>query len=268
MVASLVPFSFGETRLCEAAWIDGKPYFTRRAIGEWLGYNNPRIAISKIVNRNPHLRDPRWATVTNLVTVENGRIVRREQEVYDLIGLQLIINKSNQTKAIKFQVAAAQLVVAYLNGEISYNPTKKLQKCGHGRFFSPERHAVAEELRRVMENELWPECRKTAFLTKFARKHGLSFTTVWRMMKKIERGEDPAMLGFGTRGKTERSEALIKELKLIYSVDPEPWQRGGKKEFINNLAERHGVSVYTALRLAAECRPAERKGENGVRQTH
>jgi hypothetical protein len=115
---ALIPFRFQGVKLKEACWLEGKPYFTRKAIGEWLEYVKPRpdVAIAKIVDRNPHIRQ--FATVTKLVTVEGGREVSRDLEVYDPIGLQLIINKSNQPKALAFQIAVAHMVLAYMKGEL------------------------------------------------------------------------------------------------------------------------------------------------------
>lgn len=112
----MVPFCFEGMALKESCWLKGHPYFTRRAIGEWLEAEHPRQYIRKIVERNPHIRT--FATVVNLGTVEGDRQVTRKVEVYDPVGLQLIINKSDLPKAIEFQVAAAHLVYAYMRGEL------------------------------------------------------------------------------------------------------------------------------------------------------
>lgn len=127
--AALGAFRFREIQLNESCWVNGRPYFTPKAIGEWLEYAKPYFAVRKIIDRNPHIRT--FATVVKLTTVEGnrtipklgivegGREVTREVEVYDPIGLQLIINKSNQPKAVLFQVAAAELVWAYFNEELT-----------------------------------------------------------------------------------------------------------------------------------------------------
>ncbi len=112
----LMTFSYEGIRLKESCWIEGKPYFTMLAIGEWLEYKFPQQAIVKIIERNPHINQ--FRTVVKLTTVEGTRNVTREVEVYDPIGLQLIINKSNQPKAIAFQVAVAHLVYDYVTGNL------------------------------------------------------------------------------------------------------------------------------------------------------
>lgn len=116
---SLIPFAFEGMAIRESCWLDGKPYFTRRAIGEFLEYPHPRQAVEKIIKRNPHISDPRWSrTVPNLGTVEGGREVARDLEVYDPIGFQLIIFESRQPKAKAYKIAAAHLVYAYMRGEL------------------------------------------------------------------------------------------------------------------------------------------------------
>jgi len=129
-------FNYEGLRIKESCWIAGKPHFTARAIGEWLEYRFPQQAITKIVERNSHIKQ--FATVVILTTVEGGREVTREIEVYDPIGLQLIINKSNQPKAVLFQVAVAHLVVDYINGDI--RPSKWSQR---GEFLSAARQALS-----------------------------------------------------------------------------------------------------------------------------
>ena len=123
---NITPFIYKDIVLQEACWIEGKPYFTRRAIGEFLEYDNPQKAIDKIVERNPHLDDPDWSTTVNLTVVEGSRIVTRDTRVYDPIGLQLIIFESRQPKARAYKVAVAHLVYALMTGGIK--PSKWSQK--------------------------------------------------------------------------------------------------------------------------------------------
>lgn len=119
MDKDIKPFYFKNIKLQESCWIDGKPYFTRLAIGEFLEYSNPQKSIDKIVERYPYLNSQTWSTTVKLTAVEGSRTVERDTRVYDPIALQLIINKSNQPKAIAFQVAVANLVVAYMNGSLT-----------------------------------------------------------------------------------------------------------------------------------------------------
>lgn len=71
----LIPFVYQAIAIQEACWIDGKPYFTRRAIGEVLGARHPQDYIKKIVKRNPHIQV--FSTGVNLSLVEGGRTITR-----------------------------------------------------------------------------------------------------------------------------------------------------------------------------------------------
>lgn len=111
----MVHFQFEGMALKEACWMDGKPYFTGRSIGEFLEYANPGRDINRIVQRNPHINDSRWSVVARLATTDGKQYRIR---IYDPIGLQLIIFESQQPKAIQFKIAAAHLVHAYMTGDL------------------------------------------------------------------------------------------------------------------------------------------------------
>ncbi len=50
------PFLFQQVHLEESCWIENTPYFTRRAIGEWLEYDiRKRDPIGHILRKNPHI---------------------------------------------------------------------------------------------------------------------------------------------------------------------------------------------------------------------
>lgn len=180
---ALIPFSFKEVRLKESCWIEGKPYFTRRAIGEWLGYRNPVKAISKLVDQNPHIKQfattlnlrvtdefKRVYSVTKSDTEQHTRTREIETEVYNPIGLQLIINKSNQPKALAYQIAVAHLVVAYMKGElIPVSPIEiKLNDLVNLR---PQSRRRAEAVRKV------------------ASELGLSTRTIYEYLQRLEHNE-------------------------------------------------------------------------------
>ncbi|MBI5815907.1 MAG: hypothetical protein HZB29_09890 [Nitrospinae bacterium] len=129
--AALAPraFDFDGERLQEACWINGKPYFTRRAIGEWLEYENPQKAVDNIISRNPHISDPRWSSTLNLrvelTTGKGGNSTyerESEQEVYSPVGLQLIVFESGQPKAREYKIWVANLVHAFMSGELKEPP--------------------------------------------------------------------------------------------------------------------------------------------------
>ena len=107
----LRPFNYEYgVSISESITINGTPYFTGRAIGEWLGYEHPRKAVNKIIERNPHIDNPEWATDVKLTSVEGDREVVRTIRVYNPAGLQLIVFESNQPRAIEYKIAVAKMV--------------------------------------------------------------------------------------------------------------------------------------------------------------
>lgn len=188
---NIIPFSFQGMALRESCWIDGKPYFTRRAIGEFLGYERPRAAIHHILTRNPYIL--KYRTVVNLTTVEAsptvsnletvggqqtvvksttvevGRTVSRELEVFDPIGLQCIFFESHQPKAIQYKVAAAELIWALINGDLK--PSKWSLK---GDLVSAARQILS-----------LPEGRKRrALVVDLAAREGCTATNAYRRIFK------------------------------------------------------------------------------------
>ena len=65
-----VPFSWGEISLSQTVQINGIPHVTRRAVGEWLEYAEPRKAIDKLVERNQHIEK---RSVTVNMTATDGK---------------------------------------------------------------------------------------------------------------------------------------------------------------------------------------------------
>jgi len=115
MTTTLVPFVHDAIRLQEACWVNGRPHFTRRAIGQWLGYRHPQKAVDNLIGRCPHLRDPRWSVALKLRGTDGKEY---DHEVVDPIGLQLILFESRQRKAIEYKIAVASLVWAYMSGQL------------------------------------------------------------------------------------------------------------------------------------------------------
>ena len=102
------PFSWGDISLSESVYVDGVPHVTRRAIGEWLEYGEPKKAIQTILERNPALDE--YSTVLNLRTVDGKN---REVSVYSPVGFLLIVMESGQPKAHAMKLAVAKFVTHF-----------------------------------------------------------------------------------------------------------------------------------------------------------
>lgn len=164
--SDFLPFQFEGMRLQEACFISGNPYFTGRAIGEFLEYDHPDRAIHKTVERNTHIKE--FSTLVILTNVEGKRDVTREVRVYDPIGLQLIINKSNQPKALAFQIAVAHLVLAFMQGKIK------------PKVWSPDRIAA---IKQILSHP--PTFRRSELVRDLAVREGKTGATVYNWIEKI-----------------------------------------------------------------------------------
>ena len=95
-----------------------KEYFmTRDQIGTALGYSDPRIAITKIHNRNKDRLD-KFSTSTNLVTVEGNRSVSRDTIIYSSKGIYEICRFSRQPKADAFMDWVWNIIDNLRTGEL------------------------------------------------------------------------------------------------------------------------------------------------------
>lgn len=121
---SLTPFAWGEIELSETIQIDGVPHATKTAIGEWLDYADPRDAINKIIERNPHLR--RWSVAVKL-TATDGK--NYDSEVFHPVGFLLIVMESGQPIAHAMKQVVAEFVHRYAGPQkLSFRETDALQK--------------------------------------------------------------------------------------------------------------------------------------------
>jgi hypothetical protein len=99
------PFTWGDIALSQVVYIDGIPHATKQAIGEWLEYGDPRLAINKLLERNPHI--DHYSTEVKLTSVDGKN---RDTKVYHPIGFLLIVMESGQPKALACKVAVAEFV--------------------------------------------------------------------------------------------------------------------------------------------------------------
>jgi len=167
---NITPFIYQGIALQESCWIDGVPFFTRRAIGEWLEYPHPKQAIEKIIRRHPYIEDSRWCSVVpNLGTTWGTQTIQKEQRVYNPIGLQLIVFESHRPKAIQYKIAVANLVWALMNGEIK--PSKWSQK-----------DDLVSAARQILS---LPQGQKRGTLVRdLAERDGVSLQTAYRRVNK------------------------------------------------------------------------------------
>lgn len=104
-MSQIQAFNWGEIALSQTVFIENIPHATGRAIGEWLEYDDPVRAMSKLLDRNSYIEH--YSTVVNLTTVDSKN---RDTRVYHPIGFLLIVMESGQPKAQAMKVAVAEFV--------------------------------------------------------------------------------------------------------------------------------------------------------------
>jgi len=227
---NIIPFIYNDIALHEACWVDDKPYFTRRAIGEFLEAKNPYTYVRFIVNRNPHIKV--FSTRFNLNLVEGQKTVTREVEVYDPIGFQLILMKSNLPKAVQFQIAAAHLVYAFMRGEIS--PPKNIRT-----------HRLYLECREALK--MTPYHDRPVAVQYIAEQSGKPLKTVYGILKRIEQGATSTdRRGCNRKGKhAYLSNDTVKAIERLCIDNP----RMTAKEIIQRVPHADCSSKATVCRI-------------------
>ena len=196
---NIVRFNFQGIELRESIWIDGKPYFTRRAIGEFLEYKRPQDQVDYIVRRNPYIKA--FSTTVDLRVVDKyprvdshvnptcesterkghsplnmrGESTERtrliETEVYGVVGFNLICMESNQPKAQERKIAASFLMEAYAEGKLV--PSKWSKK---GDFAAFEQILSAP-----------PNFKRKGLLADLAERDDISLSSAYRLVSKAGR---------------------------------------------------------------------------------
>ncbi|WP_153111527.1 hypothetical protein [Propionivibrio limicola] len=106
--AEVTPFVWGDIALSQTVMVDGVPHATRAAIGEWLEYDDPVRAISKLLERNSYIDD--HSVVVKLTTTDGKNY---DTSVYHPIGFLLIVMESGQPKSQAMKQAVAEFVWHY-----------------------------------------------------------------------------------------------------------------------------------------------------------
>lgn len=220
---NIIPFKYQGIALKESCWIDGVPFFTRRTIGEFLEYKHPRWAINNIINRNPHIDDPRWSTVLSLSTVEGDREVTRSAKIYNPIGLQLIIFESRQKKAIQYKIAVANLVWALMNGQLK--PSKWSQK-----------DDLVSAARQILS--LPHGLKRGALVRDLAERDGVSIQTAYRRVKRAT----------GQRLKTTKGRPICRKDKGSTRY---PEEKARVLTYIKEHPGTSGKKIHEILNIAA-----------------
>ena len=278
---SFYPFTFDQIQLKEACWINDEPCFTRRAIGEWLGYSRPQKAIDKIIERNPYI-DQFSQTIKLLVSQSTGertvhpqteRCVQEHSRQSDGYALE---HKSSGKASVpdSFREYAHSQNGQNYTREIEqhvYNPIGLQLIVFESR--QPKARAykilVANLVYAFMKGELKPprsiadlrlqaDCEAAARLRPYyerpeayrriAEKHGVSMSTIARWVKEIEAGKNPADKPYGKHLKGKRHYICDEDVKKIEQIAAEaPWM--SVKDIISMLPRVDYSAKATVARI-------------------
>jgi hypothetical protein len=115
---NIIPFKHSGVDISEACWLQDKvsmtymPYFTRKAIGEWLGARHPQKYVDNIIDRNPYIND--YSVNLNLRCADGKKY---DQNLLNPIGLQLVVMESDLPKAKDYKKAVARLIWEMSTGQ-------------------------------------------------------------------------------------------------------------------------------------------------------
>jgi len=168
---SFYPFIFQNIRLKEACWLDDTPYFTRRAIGEWLEYS-PKTqdrAIAKIIERNSYI--DQFSVLVKLTSTDGKKY---DQNVYNPIGFQLIVFESRQPKARAYKIMVAHLVYAFMKGDVQ--PPRNLEM-------------VRAQLQCEEASTFEIHSERAIAVKYLSGKYQKHIATIYRWIQRVDRGE-------------------------------------------------------------------------------
>jgi hypothetical protein len=195
-------FQFQNIKLNEACWIDGAPYFTSESIGEWLGYKSPEKDIVKIVEKNPIIKDFRQIII--LTDRWGKKDNKKTLEVYNPIGLQIIVNDLNQPGVKDFKKSVSRLVNAFVDKKLTPENTIAEQ--------SKDPRQIA--INRLKQIEEFPHGEKGYAMQQLADELGVKVNTLgaWKTQ-------------YNKTGKIEDKRKTQSARKTIESVHISRWKK-------------------------------------------
>lgn len=116
-------FKFNEIE-CNIYSKDNEMFMTGEQLGKVLGYSEPRIAISKITNRNEYLKDKEFSAVTKMVTPSGTQ----ETRVFTEDGIYEVTMLSKTETGKKFRKVVRGIIKSLRKGENKLIKTTEYQK--------------------------------------------------------------------------------------------------------------------------------------------
>lgn len=122
MPAELLPFAFHDPQTGQVLEFaesyrddEGTPYATSTALGGVVGYANPRVSISNLLERHPFILE--HTSVINLMTPSGTQDTR----VFSPIAVFLVCMKANTSRAKEIQLLIARFLDAWRKGDFTFS---------------------------------------------------------------------------------------------------------------------------------------------------
>ncbi len=115
---------FGDVE-CDIYYDNDEMYMTAGQLGRCLGYSEPVIAINKIAERNPYLKNPEFSVVTKLVSTDGKYYNTR---VFSEDGIYEVAFLSKTEIARQFRMWVRKLLKSIRSGETAIVKTDKLEE--------------------------------------------------------------------------------------------------------------------------------------------
>jgi prophage antirepressor-like protein len=113
---------------CDIYSNDKEMFMTTEQLGNCLGYEYAKQAISKIIDRNKYLKNKEFSRVVKMGTLEGDRLVNREVRIFTEDGIYEVTMLAKTEKAKEFRAFVRKLLKSLRSGENKLIKTTEYQK--------------------------------------------------------------------------------------------------------------------------------------------
>lgn len=151
---------------CDIYSKDNEVFMTGEQLGRALGYNNPRISIGNIVNRNEYLKEQEFSTVIKMITPLEGThkmgVPKNIQNtrVFSEDGIYEVTMLSKTETGKKFRKVVRGIVKSLRKGENKIIKTSEYQKLTAEAKLNNSKARMASVLMKLAEKTQIPEFKQ------------------------------------------------------------------------------------------------------------